>query len=994
MSTYVTKEIALEDAIENYLITNGGYSKGSNEDFDKEICIDTKTLFSFIKETQPQEWEKSNTIHGKEIEPKLLSRLSKEIEIRGMLDVLRNGITDLGVRYKLVYFKPSSKLNAESIRLYNSNKLTITRQFKYSLSNNNSIDLLLCVNGLPVATAELKNQYTHQTVNEAKVQYITSRDNRELLFQFNKRALVHFAVDTDEVYMTTKIDGDNTRYLPFNKGANNGAGNPPNPNGYKSSYLWEYVWTKDSWLDIIKRFLNLQKEEVTIDEKKFKKEKLIFPRFHQLDCVRTLTDDALKNGCGKNYLIQHSAGSGKSNSIAWLSYHLSNLHDANNERVFNSVIVVTDRKVLDQQLQDTIYQYEHVAGVVQRIDKDSSQLASALESGSNIIITTIQKFPFVLDKINVLPSRKYALIVDEAHSSQSGEASKKMKEVLSAPSLESAVKEDSLIYGDDLTSEDEIRNSMLTRGPQNNLSFFAFTATPKAKTLEVFGQKDPVTGKPFPFHLYSMRQAIEEGFILDVLKNYTTYKTFYRLSKEIEADPVINKKKAKRAIARFLSLHPHNLAQKAEVIIEHFRQRTIWKIGGQAKAMVVTPSRLHVVKYKQEFDKYIKLKKYDDVKAIVAFSGTVKDEYDILYTEADMNNFGEKELPEKFNTTDYNILLVADKYQTGFDQPLLHTMYIDKKLHGVKAVQTLSRLNRTYPGKDDTFILDFANSTEEILESFQPFYETTTVTEISDPNQLYDMKHKIDEYQIILNSEVNAFSEIFFKNKTKHNVHDQSRLNSFIDPAIDRFKNLKDDEQREECKHLLMSFIRLYSFLAQIMPFSDIDLEKFYAYVRLLITKLPQRDLSGRFKLHDEVALDYYRLQKISEGNIILEKDKIGEVKGPVDVGTKDTKEELAPLSEIIQILNDRFGTDFKQADKLFFDSIEEELVTIDLLKLQAQNNSIDNFKFGFNDQFDQKLIDRMDQNQDIFNRIVDDKRFAEVVKKYMLEKVYKRLTS
>lgn len=598
--------------------------------------------------------------------------------------------------------------------------MSITRQVYYERNGNNSLDLVLALNGVPVATIELKNQFSGQNVTNAQKQYVYDREATEPIFQFKKRALVHFAVDTDECFMTTRLGGKNTRYLPFNLGYQNGAGNPPNKEGYRTSYLWEYVWAKDSLLDIIGKFLHLSVEEYEIGGVKKKKEAMIFPRFHQLEVVRKLTRNARENGAGQNYLIQHSAGSGKSNSIAWLSYRLSSLHNEKNERVFDSVIVITDRKVLDNQLQNTIYQFEHKEGVVEKIDKDSQQLADAITAGSHIIITTLQKFPFILDKIGELTARKYAVIIDEAHSSQGGEATKKMKEVLSAKSLEEA-EELELESGMDEDAEDQIRKSMEARGMQQNLSFFAFTATPKNKTVEVFGTPDK-HGKPKPFHLYSMRQAIEEGFIHDVLKNYTTYKTYYKLSKEIEDDPDVNKKAASRAIGRFMSLHPHNLAQKTEVMVEHFRQIVSKKIGGQAKAMVVTSSRLHAVRYKEEFDKYIAEKGSSNIRTLVAFSGKViYDTYPEGVTEVELNGFKEKELPKKFASDGYQLLLVADKYQTGFDQPLLHTMYVDKKLSGVKCVQTLSRLNRTCAGKEDTFVLDFTNDTEDILNSFQPY---------------------------------------------------------------------------------------------------------------------------------------------------------------------------------------------------------------------------------------------------------------------------------
>ncbi|MEY8860104.1 type I restriction endonuclease subunit R, partial [Tenacibaculum singaporense] len=681
---------------------------------------------------------------------------------KGTLSVLRNGFTDYGVKFSMAFFKPESTLNPQAEYLYNTNHLSVTRQLYYQRNGKNSLDLVLSINGLPVATVELKNQFSGQNVTNAKKQYIYDREPNEPIFQFKKRTLVHFAVDTDECFMTTKLAGKSTRYLPFNLGNNNGAGNPQNKKGYRTAYLWEYVWAKDSFMDIIGKFLHLNVEFFELDGVKKKKETLIFPRFHQMDVVRKLTKDAKEKGAGQNYLIQHSAGSGKSNSIAWLSYRLSSLHNAENERVFDSVIVITDRKVLDSQLQNTIYQFEHKQGVVQKIDKNSQQLADAITTGSNIIITTLQKFPFIIDKIGELQAKKYAVIIDEAHSSQGGEGTKKLKEVLSAKSLEEAIIEDAST-GLDEDAEDQIRKSMEARGKQDNLSFFAFTATPKPKTIEVFGTPD-IDGTPKAFHLYSMKQAIEEGFILDVLKNYTTYKTYFKLSKEIEEDPKVNKKQAARAIGRFMSLHPHNLAQKTEVIIEHFRQIVSKKIGGKAKAMLVTGSRLHAVRYKEEFDSYIKAKGYTDIKTVVAFSGKViYDAYPEGVTEVELNGFKEKELPKKFASDEYQLLLVADKYQTGFDQPLLHTMYVDKKLSGVKCVQTLSRLNRMYAGKEDTFILDFANDTDDILASFQPYYELTTIESNTDPNQLYDLKSEIEKGQIIWESEVDNFCNVYFK---------------------------------------------------------------------------------------------------------------------------------------------------------------------------------------------------------------------------------------
>lgn len=990
----LTNEKAFEEAIEQSLIASGSYIKGDPATFNRELAFDSITLFKFIKETQKDEWDKLAQVHGTEVEKKFLYRLNQELDTRGMLDCLRNGITDYGRKFKLAYFKPVSKLNPETQKLYDKNILTVTRQVHYSSKDESSIDMLLSLNGLPIATIELKNPFTGQNVENAKRQYKYDRDEHEILFQFKKRALVHFALDTDEVYMTTRLQGAKTKYLPFNKGYNKGAGNPPSK-GHKTAYLWEEVLVKDSLMDILGRFLHLEVKEIVIESKKVQKETIIFPRYHQLDVVRKIAGDALQKGPGKNYLIQHSAGSGKSNSIAWLAYRLTGLHNTEDKRIYDSVIVVTDRLVLDQQLQDTIYQFEHKSGVVEKIDKDSAQLANALTGGTNIIITTLQKFPFVLDKVHDLPKRSYAVIVDEAHSSQGGESAKKMKDVLTVIDTADMVNEPKTEYKAELDEEDvedNIRESMLKRGPQTNLSFFAFTATPKAKTLEVFGQKG-TDGNPEPFHLYSMRQAIEEGFIHDVLQNYVTYQTFFQLTKKIKDDPDVNKKKAAIAIARFVTLHPYNLAQKTEVIIEHFRQVTMKKIGGKAKAMVVTASREHVVRYKQEFDRYLKEKNFRDIKALVAFSGVVLlDGIPPEYSEAGMNGFGEKELPEKFASSEYQILLVAEKYQTGFDQPLLHTMYVDKKLDGVYAVQCLSRLNRTCPGKEDTFVLDFVNKREDILASFQPYYEQTQIETTSDPNKLYDLKAKIDSFQVIRQPDVDAFCNIFFKNKELHNKTEHAQLNALIDVAVERFKAIGKEEDKEDFDNTLGVFVRLYAFLAQIMPFSDIELEKYYAYSRYLLKKLPKRGLAERYRLDDEVALEYYRLQKMAEGKIELTKDADSKIKPVSEAGTLKDKETRALLSQIIKLLNDRFGTDFTEADKLFFDQIEEEMVLDEKLGLQAKSNTIDNFKYGFEDIFVAKLVERMDQNQDIFNKIMDDKAFAAVVKEYLLKRVYKRL--
>ncbi len=988
-------EETFESAIIQSLVEQGGYSQGNAADYSPELGMFKYDVIKFLQESQPKRWEKISAIHGSDADNRVIQRLYKELDLRGSLEVLRNGFVDYGVRFQLAFFQPASALNPDAIQLYQKNNLKVYRQIYYSSQNKNSVDLVLALNGLPLATLELKNQFTRQRTGDALKQYSSTRDPRELLFAFKKRTLVHFAVDQDEVFMSTKLEGKKTSWLPFNRGYHSGKGNPPTNNNYRTSYLWEYILQKDSWLEILQRFVHLQTEEIEVEGKTYKKEKLIFPRYHQLDAVRKIGENVLEVGAGTNYLIQHSAGSGKSNSIAWLAYRLSSLHNSANQRIFHSVIVVTDRKVLDQQLQNTIYQFEHKSGVVQKIDKDSSQLAYAIGSGTNIIITTLQKFPFIIDKVGELPDRNYAVIVDEAHSSQGGEASKKLKEVLAAKSLEEASQEDiDMGYSGDDFIREEIERSAAARGQQRNISFFAFTATPKYKTLQVFGHKD-ADDKPQPFHLYSMRQAIEEGFILDVLLNYTSYELYFNLTKAINEDPNLNKKKAAKAIGKFVSLHPHNLAQKTEIIIEHFRNVVAKKIGGRAKAMLVCGSRLHAKRYYEEFERYIKTKNYShEIKVLVAFSGKVMDDNTPDgVSEPDLTGYSEKELPTAFAKEEYKILIVANKYQTGFDQPFLHTMYVDKKLSGVMAVQTLSRLNRTCPGKEDTFVLDFVNDRDIILSSFQPYYEMTTVIEDVEINHLYDLKNRLDQFQLYWPIEIEDFAQVYFNPQVKINhPKNQKLLYASTDPAVDRYNEIEEDEKQDEFKKGLRSWTNLYSFLAQIMPFIDSDLEKFYAYAKLLQTRLPKRDLSEALYLDDEVALEYYRLQKIKEGSIELTKNETGELSGITEVGLKRAKEEEALLSEIINVLNDRFGTEFEQADKLFFDQIEEELMQNQKLQTQAKVNKLDTFKYAFDDVFIEKLIGRMDQNKDIFEKILEDKAFGDLVKSLMMKKIYKKM--
>ena len=986
-------EYAFETAIEQHLLANS-YEKGDRDAFDPERALFPKDVTAFIQQTQPKEWEYLSGIQKDKAEETLLDDLCRALnsEHEGCLSVLRHGFKCFGKTFRVAYFAPASGMNPDTQKLYESNILTVTRQLKYSSKHNNTLDVTLSLNGIPVATLELKNPMTGQTWANAIKQYKTDRDPSDLIFQYKKRALVHFAVDPDQVYMTTRLSGRSTYFLPFNKGNQGGAGNPENPGNYKTAYLWEDVLERHSFLDILARFIHLQVEEKKLGGKRIKRETMIFPRYHQLDCVRKLISDSREKGTGTNYLIQHSAGSGKSNSIAWLAHRLASLYTAEDEKVFDSIIVVTDRVVLDQQLQNTIYQFEHKQGVVQKIDEDSTQLAGSLASAVPIIITTLQKFPFVTEKIGDLPSRKYAVIVDEAHSSQGGETATELKGVLAGAALKEEATQKAEEEGM-LDYEEEILKTMAKRGKQPNISFFAFTATPKYKTLEVFGTPGP-DGKPLAFHLYSMRQAIEEHFILDVLEHYTTYKTYYRLIKSIEDDPKVDKRKAARALARFLSLHPHNISQKTEVMVEHFRQFTMHKIGGKAKAMVVTSRRLHAVKYKQAFDKYIADKGYTGIKTLVAFSGTVidPDAPTVEYNEVGMNNgIREKELPEKFSTDEYQVLLVAEKYQTGFDQPFLHTMYVDKRLSGIQAVQTLSRLNRTHPGKEDTFVLDFVNEPKEIQDSFQPFYERTLVGERVEAKQLYEMQAKLDGHQVYHKAEVDEFCKVFYQSKQNQTATDHARMNACIDPAVTRFNELEEDV-REEFRKTLVAFRNLYAFMAQIIPFQDSDLEKLYTYIRFLLRKLPRRSGGPTYHFDDEVSLKYYRIQKISEGSIALDSGGKYTVDGSTEVGTGTPKGDEIELSKLIDILNDRFGTEFKPGDQLFFESIREDAVADSSIRQAAQANTLENFGYVFNKALEDFFIDRMDQNEEITARFMNEDKFRKIVSKHLMKEVYEQV--
>lgn len=1003
------KEIDFENDIEHSLLEQGGYQKGDAAAFDKDTALFSQEVVSFVRNTQPKVWERLIKLDANKAETVLLDSLNRELAAKGALTVLREGFKCVGKAVRLAYFAPNTSIDTGSAERYAANRLTIVRQVH---TQSGAIpDIVLAVNGLPVATLELKNPMsaTGWNVEHAKLQYRTERDPKDPLFAFQQRCLVHFAVDTEQVFMTTRLEGKSTFFLPFNKGHKHGAGNPPAEDDVRTAYLWQEVLARDSLMDILARFLHLQVEEKSVVTakgiKRHRKETLIFPRYHQLDAVRSLTQHAKGHGSGHNYLIQHSAGSGKSNSIAWLAHRLSSLHDANNEKVFHSVVVITDRRVLDQQLQNTIFQFEHKLGVVQKIDKDTQQLAKALADGVPIIISTIQKFPFISQAIRTLEQqgkgvaistegKRFAVIVDEAHSSQSGETAMELRKILNKDGIESAIAEQLLDLEDEDLSEEAKKGlirEQLKRAKQPNLSFFAFTATPKFKTMAVFNEPGP-DGKA-PFHHYSMRQAIEEGFIHDVLKYYTCYKRYYKLIQKVEADPEVPRRKAARALARFVTFHDYEIAQKVEVIVEHFRTHTRHKIGGRAKAMVVTSSREHAVRYKLGFDKYLKSKGYSDIKSLVAFSGDVslKEDKDKKYTEVSMNNgIKESELPEKFATEEYQVLLVAEKYQTGFDQPLLHTMYVDKQLSGIQAVQTLSRLNRTAQGKSDTFVLDFVNEPDDIYQAFKPYYEVTTKDEDTDPQQLNTLAYTLETWQIFTKAEVSAWCEIWFRNRLNPTGGEHKKLNSLIDKAIERYK-LQHEEDQALFKGQLVSFRNLYGFVAQIIPYQDSDLEKLYTYARFLLTKLPKDTDTRQVDVDDEVELKYYRLQKISEGAIDLKAGEAEALYGATAVGSGQAEEEVQ-LSTLVDKLNERFGTEFTPADQLFFDQIRETAVANEQLQQAVLANSLENFEPVFNKQLENLFLERMEGNEDIFVRLMNDDIFRNIASQHLMQAVYSQV--
>lgn len=1011
-----TKERRFEADIEDYFLRHG-FQKLSPLSYDLEKNFFVNTLIDFISSSQPKEWERYQRYYGDNSADKLIRRLTDEIRNRGLIDVLKKGIKDMGVDLKLCFFKPESDLNPDLITLYKKNVFGITRQFKYSKLNENAIDIVLSLNGIPLFALELKDQLTGQTYENAIEQWKTDRDPKEEIFKFNNRILAYFAVDLYEVWMTTELKGEKTYFLPFNQGSNGagnpgGKGNPPSKDGYATSYLWERVLAKDSLLDLIRRFITVieEKSEVTNKDGTSKivtSRKLIFPRYHQYDVVHKVLEDVKEKGSGTNYLIEHSAGSGKSNSIAWIAYRLASVFDKDEKPIFDTVIVVTNRIVLDSQLQDTINSFDHKVGLVEAItqQKGSRGLRDAINDKRKIIICTIQKFLFAYKEFDQLSGRKFAIIIDEAHQGQSGESARTLRKSLIDKNKElENYKEEEVLTIDDIDEGDKLLDEIIAQGHHDNQSFFAFTATPINKTLELFGTlKD---GKKVPFHVYSMRQAIEEGFILDVLANYTTINQAFKIAKTSEDNPQLLEEKASRALFAYYKTHEFTINSKVDLIMDNFLNNGRYKINGHGKAMVVTSSRHNAVRYYFAIKEYIKQhpKKCKECNVLVAFSGEVKfDDDPNKYVEVEMNKDSEgrfinsdKKFRKAFRSDDFNIMVVANKYQTGYDEPYLHSMYVDKKLRGVNAVQTLSRLNRTCYGKNDTFVLDFENTDEEIKKSFQPFYETTELKGTTDVNYVYDLRQKLKDFMLFSDQEADEFNKIMSEvgDTKKQDSKALGKITSLLKPVVDRYSDL-DLDKRNKARDTMLKFTRAYGFITQLVRIDDKELFKDYLFVSHLFRLLP-RNKVDIIDITDKIKLEYASLKESFKGAIILDK-QAGEVK-PQGFKPSITKQKKVDvLSRIVDKVNDRYGEGLSEADKVALTSVSNMLMDDPKIKKNltryAQDNNSDMFiKSIFPEKFNQILVQCYLSNDEAFKKLMENQEFQKSVMNIMAQEFYKEL--
>ena len=920
MSVTDTTEKRFERDIEAFFLSSSGGYTHCDDVYDPKLGLYPDVLLRFIQESQPREWQRFVNMNAVEPERKFCVAFNNACDMDGILYVLRHGFKHRGVAFRVCYFMPESSLNEKAVEDYRKNIFHCIRQWHYSAENNNSVDMILAVNGIPLFAFELKNQFTGQSVENAKQQWKSDRDPRELCFQFNKRILAFFCVDLSEAWMTTRLAGEKTVFLPFNQGSNGagndgGKGNPPSQDGYPTDYLWKTVFNADSMMDIVQKFISQQEG------------RLIFPWYHQLDVVRKLIAHVKAHGAGHNYLIQHSAGSGKSNSIAWTAYRLASLHDENNRAIFSSVVVVTDRRVLDAQLQNTISGFDHTLGSVEVIgeDKNSGDLRDAINNGVRIIVTTLQKFPVIYEQVDAANGRNYAIICDEAHSSQTGSSAMKLKTALA--DLRDALQEYAEIEGieeEKVDPQNKLVRELIAHGRHKNLSFFAFTATPKDTTLEMFGEQDK-NGQFHPFHIYSMHQAIEEGFILDVLQNYMTYKTCFKIANSTPDNPEVPASRASKVIRKYQQLHPENILQKSEIIVETYMNTTRGKINGRAKMMVVTASRPAAVLFFKAIKRYAEDQGYEEVKPLVAFSGEViLDEES--YTESGLNvrpdgsHISEAQTKQEFHDN-FNILIVAEKYQTGFDEPLLHTMIVDKKLRGVKTVQTLSRLNRTCPGKNDTFILDFANEKEDVQEDFQYFYHETFLEDEVNTDLLYKVQRELRNFGIYGDMDILHLCEVYYARGAQGGSA-QGMLASRLLPAVERYKQKSSDE-RYQIRRTMRNFCKWYRYVIQVVRMFDKDLHQEYVYCSFLVGMLPAETVDME-NIEKMLKLEMYRLEKTFEGDISLS-DGDG-VYSPAEPKGRVKPEENNPLDEIIERINERYKGSFSEADRAMISALAEKL--------------------------------------------------------------------